>query len=159
MQTKKLDSLKIIGNSWIIEKDSISNTGFNQIKGGLLDGLFKEGELREIDVSKNTEVIYYMYSDQDNELIGIDKTTCSRLKMITADNQIEDITFFIRPDGDLYPEKDLPINDRKLEGFVWRENERPKTILDLFNEIDNQFEPTELREMPIPEEFLEKIKD
>ena len=100
-----------------------------------------------------------MYSDQDNELIGIDKTTCSRLKMITADNQIEDITFFIRPDGDLYPEKDLPINDRKLEGFVWRENERPKTILDLFNEIDNQFEPTELREMPIPEEFLEKIKD
>ncbi len=159
IQTKKLDSLKIIGNSWIIEKDSISNTGFNQIKGGLLDGLFKEGELREIDVSKNTEVIYYMYSDQDNELIGIDKTTCSRLKMITADNQIEDITFFIRPDGDLYPEKDLPINDRKLEGFVWREDERPKTVLDLFNEIDNQFEPTELREMPIPEEFLEKIKD
>ena len=27
MQTKKLDSLKIIGNSWIIERDSISNTG------------------------------------------------------------------------------------------------------------------------------------
>ncbi len=158
-QTKKLDSLKIIGNCWIIEKDSISDAGFNQIKGGLLDGLFKEGELREIDVSKNTEVIYYMYSEQDNELVGIDKTTCSRLKMITADNQIEDITFFIRPDGDLYPDKDLPINDRKLEGFVWREDERPKTILDLFNEIDNQFEPTELREMPIPEEFLEKIKD
>ena len=159
MQTKKLDSLKIIGNSWIIEKDSISDNGFNQIKGGVLDGLFKEGELREIDVSKNTEVIYYMYSDEDNELIGIDKTTCSRLKMVTMENQIEDITFFVSPDGNLFPDKDLPLNERKLEGFIWREDERPKNIQELFSEEDNQFQPTEIREVSIPEDFLQKIEE
>ena len=159
MQTKKLDSLKIIGNSWIIEKDSISDTGFNQIKGGVLDGLFKEGELREIDVSKNTEVIYYMYSDEDNELIGIDKTTCSRLKMVTKENQIEDITFFVSPDGNLFPDKDLPLNERKLEGFIWREDERPNNIRELFSKEDNQFQPTEIRELSIPEGFLQKIEE
>ena len=105
INTQKLDSLKIIGNSWIIEKDSLSETGFNQIKGGLLDGLFEDGELVEIDITKNTEVIYYMYSDEENELIGIDKTTCSSLKMITKDNQIVDITFFVSPDGQLLPKK------------------------------------------------------
>ncbi len=157
METKKLDSLKIIGNSWIIERDSISDTGFNQIKGGVLDGLFKEGELREIDVSKNTEVVYYMYSDEDNELIGIDKTTCSRLKMVTRENQIEDITFFVSPDGNLFPDKDLPLNERKLEGFIWREDERPNTIQELFSKEDNQFQPTEIREVSIPEDFLQKI--
>ena len=157
MKTKKLDSLKIIGNSWIIEKDSISDIGFNQIKGGLLDGLFKEGELREIDVKKNTEVIYYMYSDEDNELIGIDKTTCSRLKMVTRENQIEDITFFVSPDGNLFPDKDLPINERKLEGFVWREAERPDSILELFSDNDNQFQPAEIIEIAIPEAFMEKV--
>ena len=159
MQTKKLDSLKIIGNSWIIEKDSISDNGFNQIKGGVLDGLFKEGELREIDVSKNTEVIYYMYSDEDNELIGIDKTTCSRLKMVTRENQIEDITFFVSPDGNLFPDKDLPLNERKLEGFIWREDERPNNIRELFSKEDNQFQPTEIREFSIPEGFLQKIEE
>ena len=159
METKKLDSLKIIGNSWIIERDSISDTGFNQIKGGVLDGLFKEGELREIDVSKNTEVVYYMYSDEDNELIGIDKTTCSRLKMVTKENQIEDITFFVSPDGNLFPEKDLPHNERKLEGFIWREDERPNTIQELFSKEDNQFQPTEIREVSIPEDFLQKIDE
>ena len=159
METKKLDSLKIIGNSWIIERDSISDTGFNQIKGGVLDGLFEEGELREIDVSKNTEVIYYMYSDEDNELIGIDKTTCSRLKMVTRENQIEDITFFVSPDGNLFPDKDLPFNERKLEGFIWREDERPNTIQELFSEEDNQFQPTEIREVSIPEDFLQKIEE
>ena len=157
METKKLDSLKIIGNSWIIERDSISDTGFNQIKGGVLDGLFKEGELREIDVSKNTEVVYYMYSDEDNELIGIDKTTCSRLKMVTRENQIEDITFFVSPDGNLFPDKDLPLNERKLEGFIWREDERPDTIQELFSKEDNQFQPTEIKEVIIPEDFLQKI--
>ena len=141
METKKLDSLKIIGNSWIIERDSISDTGFNQIKGGVLDGLFKEGELREIDVSKNTEVVYYMYSDEDNELIGIDKTTCSRLKMVTRENQIEDITFFVSPDGNLFPDKDLPHNERKLEGFIWREDERPNTIQELLVKRINNFNP------------------
>ena len=157
VETKKLDSLKIIGNSWIIERDSISDTGFNQIKGGVLDGLFKEGELREIDVSKNTEVVYYMYSDEDNELIGIDKTTCSQLRMVTRENQIEDITFFVSPDGNLFPDKDLPHNERKLEGFIWREDERPNTIQELFSKEDNQFQPTEIREVSIPEDFLQKI--
>ena len=156
MKTKKLDSLKIIGNSWIIEKDSISQTGFNQIKGGLLDGLFKEGKLRDILVSKNTEVVYYMYSDEDNELIGIDKPTCSRLKMVNRNTQIEEITFFVSPDGNLYPDKDLPVNERKLEGFIWRENERPNSILELFSKKDNQFQPAEIKKMKVPEDFIKK---
>lgn len=156
METQKLDSLKIVGNSWIIEKDSISDTGFNQIKGGLLDGLFQEGELREIDISKNTEVVYYMYSDEDNELIGIDKTTCSRLKMVTVDNQIEDITFFVSPDGKLFPDKDLPLNERKLKGFIWREEERPKEISDLFSEEDKQYQTRDLEQIKTPDAFLNK---
>ena len=159
INTQKLDSLKIIGNSWIIEKDSLSEAGFNQIKGVLLDGLFKNGELSEIEITKNTEVIYYMYSDEDNELIGIDKTTCSRLKMITEDNQIKDITFFVSPDGELLPEKDLPINERKLKGFIWRDDERPKNISDLFSDEDKLFELRVIEKVQIPDAFRKKSND
>ena len=159
INTQKLDSLKIIGNSWIIEKDSIGEAGFNQIKGVLLDGLFKNGELSEIEIAKNTEVIYYMYSDEDNELIGIDKTTCSRLMMITEDNQIKDITFFVSPDGELLPEKDLPINERKLKGFIWRDEERPKNISDLFSNEDKLFELRVIEKVQIPDAFRKKSND
>ena len=159
INTQKLDSLKILGNSWIIEKDSLSEAGFNQIKGVLLDGLFKNGELSEIEITKNTEVIYYMYSDEDNELIGIDKTTCSRLKMITEDNQIKDITFFVSPDGELLPEKDLPINERKLKGFIWRDEERPKNISDLFSVEDKLFELRVIEKVQIPDAFRKKSND
>ena len=156
MKNQKLDSLKIIGNSWIIEKDSLSETGFNQIKGGLLDGLFEDGKLVEIDITKNTEVIYYMYSEE-NELIGIDKTTCSSLKMITKDNQIVDITFFVSPDGQLLPEKDLPLNERKLKGFYWRGYERPKSISDLFSEEDKKYQIKPIENIKTPEPFLKNI--
>jgi hypothetical protein len=53
----------------------------------------------------------------------------------------------------------LPINERKLDGFIWREDERPDTILELFSEEDNQFQPTEIKEMNVPEGFLEKIEE
>ena len=157
IKTKKLDSLKIIGNSWIIEKDSISDEGFNQIKGGILNGSFTDGKLKDIEIIKNTEVIYYMYSDDKSELIGINQTTCSRLTMVTANNQIVDITFYVSPDGDLFPEKDLPQNERILEGFIWREDERPNEIDDLFSEEDNLYVPREINVIETPEDFLPEI--
>ena len=55
-KTKKLDSLKIIGNAFIVEKDSFSSNGYNQIKGGILNGNFIDGKLNHIKVIKNTEV-------------------------------------------------------------------------------------------------------
>ena len=47
-KTNKLDSLKINGNVLIIEKDTLSKDGYNQIKGGLLDGSFRNGKLDNI---------------------------------------------------------------------------------------------------------------
>jgi hypothetical protein len=49
-------------------------------------------------------------------------------------SKVETITFFNNVDGDIYPEKDLPENARKLRGFVWRGDERIKTKEDIFPE-------------------------
>lgn len=132
LKTRKLDSLYIFGNSFIIEKDSISLDGYNQIKGKNLYGSFNEGLLKSIDVKKNTEVIYYMYSDK-GDLVGINKTICSSLKMNMKENKIEKITFFTLPDGKVNPEKSMDKNLRKLDGFIWRITERPNVVNDLFN--------------------------
>ena len=134
--TRKLDSLKIIGNVMIVEKDSLSNEGFNQIRGGILNGMFSESKLKDVEIKKNIDVIYYMYSEEKNELIGINKTTCSKLFMQLSENEIKDISFFIEPLGKVYPDKELPINERKLEGFIWRSDEKPETINDLFSQED-----------------------
>ena len=136
-ETNKLDSLKIFGNVLIIEKDTLSENGFNQIKGGLLDGSFKDGKLDNIIITKNTEMIYYLYNDEDLQLIGIDKTTCSGLMMNFLEGEINDITFLVAPTGNVYPENEIPLNDRTLKGFIWRDDERPTSVYDLFDNYDN----------------------
>ena len=130
-KTQKLDSLKVLNNAFIIQKDSLSKNGYNQIKGQNLYGKFVDSKLKEVDVIKNAEVIYYMYNDA-NEFIGINKTVCSRINLELEANKINSITFFTKTDSFIYPEKDFPENARKLRGFLWRGDERILSKDDIF---------------------------
>ncbi|RKS03516.1 OstA-like protein [Flavobacterium sp. 102] len=129
-QTEKLDSLKVLNNAFIISKDTLS-TGYNQVKGQNLYGKFADNKLREVDIIKNTEVIYYMRNDQQ-ELIGINKSVSSKINMILDKNTIETITNFNQVEGEIFPEAELPENARKLRGFIWRGDERIKTKDEIF---------------------------
>ncbi len=134
--TQKLDSLKVLNNTFLVSKDTLG-TGYNQVKGQNLYGKFEEGKLHDVDIVKNTEVIYYMRNDA-KELIGINKNVSSKINLILEKNAIESITFFNKVDGDIYPEKDLPENARKLRGLVWRGDERIKSKDDIFPPEENE---------------------
>ena len=121
-KTEKLDSLKVLNNAFIASRDTLG-TGYNQVKGVNLFGKFKDNKLYEVDVIKNTEVLYFLRNDQ-KELIGINKNVSSRINMTMEGNTINTMTFFTDVDGDIYPENELPENARKLKGFIWREDER-----------------------------------
>lgn len=139
LETEKLDSLKVINNAFVISLDSISMEGYNQAKGKDLFGKFVDNELKYIDLVKNTEVIYYMYND-DDELIGIDKTICSKISITMENSDIEDLVFYTDPDGDIFPETELPENSRLLKGFIWRGDERIRSKEDIFDEDDNNLQ-------------------
>ena len=96
-----------------------------------LNGDFVNGGLNNLQVLKNIKVIYYLYND-NAELIGIDKTICSELKIKLESNEIKSITFYTSPEGKVHPENKLDPNLKLLEGFVWRINERPESLEDLF---------------------------
>lgn len=135
-QTRELDSLKVLNNTFLVSKDTLG-TGFNQVKGQNLFGKFEEGNLHDVDIIKNTEVIYYMRND-DKELIGINKNVSSKINIIFDKKTIETITFFQQVDGDIYPDKDLPENARKLRGLLWRGDERIKSKDDIFPPEENE---------------------
>lgn len=160
-KTEKLDSLKVLNNAFIVSKDTIG-TGYNQVKGQNLYGKFADNKLHEVDVIKNTEVIYYMRNDQ-NELIGINKNVCSKINMTLDKNAIDTITFFDTVDGDIYPEKDLPENARKLRGFVWRGEERIKSKDDIFpaeeNELDAKIQANKQKDMAKEDKPLKPSKE
>ncbi|WP_456315657.1 OstA-like protein [Pseudomonas shirazensis] len=142
--TKKIDSLKVLNNTFMVSRDTLG-TGFNQVKGINLFGKFKDGKLHDVDVIKNTEVIYYMRNDA-KELIGINKNVSSKINLILENNGVETITFFNKVDGDIYPEIELPENARKLRGLSWRGDERIRSKDDIFSAEDNEMNDKLIKE-------------
>jgi len=134
IKTNRLDSLKILNNAFVIEKDSFGINNYNQMKGIDLFGNFKDNELEKIRLNRNTEMIYYLYDEESKELIGIDKAICSSILMTINNNKIDEIIFYTNPEGKVYPEMELEINEKILNGFNWRINEK---ILNKENLINN----------------------
>lgn len=165
-KTEKIDSLKVLNNSFIISKDTVG-TGYNQVKGLNLYSKFKNNKIYETDVVKNAEVIFYMRNDAQ-ELIGINKSVCSKINMIMDDNnKIETITLYNNPDSDIFPEKDLPENARLLRGFEWRGDERiinkddiyPADEVEIHNAIVLRSKEKYEKESAITNELLSKEKE
>ena len=126
--SQKLDSLKVLGNAFMIQKDS---AGYNQTKGRNLYGKFIDNDLRIVDVMGNGEVLHYVRNDEQ-ELIGISKILCSNIQVELENSIIQSIAFLVNPDGKTYPEEEIHINDRELKGFSWREEEKPIDKDDIF---------------------------
>jgi len=137
-KTEQLDSIKVLNNAFIVQKDTIwskvhpDKPRYSQIKGVNLYGKFRDNKLYEIDLIKNTEKLYYMYNDGGTELIGIDKGISSKIHIELENNQIVVVQSLVMPKSTSYPDADLDENARKLKNFVWRGDERILTKDDIF---------------------------
>ncbi|MDA8596525.1 hypothetical protein N9L20_08605 [Flavobacteriaceae bacterium] len=144
LETEQLDSLKIMNNAFMVSKDSV---GYNQIRGKYMLGKFIDNDLYSMLVNGNAEVINYARED-DGELVGITKKQASNIKFYFRDNQVSKINFISQPDGKTYPLSQFPEAESKLKGFIWREDEKPKVITDIFihgTKITQEVELSEIK--------------
>lgn len=131
--TEKLDSLIVFNSAFLVSRDTL-DAGYNQISGQRLIGLFNDNnELHNVDVLKNSEVIYFA-RNSENELIGINKSKSSNINIQISGRTIDEIRLIKQIDGDLFPESQFPKNAKLLRGFNWREDERPMSVEDLFKD-------------------------
>lgn len=153
-ETNQLDSLKVLGNSFIIQQDSIEPTYFNQIKGRNMYGKFIENELKTLLVKGNGEAVNYNRNN-DGELETITKQLCSNIEFEFLNQEISAIKCIKQSDGITYPPSQYPDQERQLKGFLWRETERPKTKEDIFIKEDNNQKETP---KPLPKKTSQKPK-
>ncbi len=128
-KTEQIDSLKVLGNAFVIQKDTLG-TGYNQVKGKNLYGKFRDNKLYEVDLIGNAEKIVYMYDK--TKLFGIDKGKGSKIHLDIADNKITSFTLFNKTESEVYPDAEFPENVRKFRGFVWRGDEMILSKDDIF---------------------------
>ncbi|WP_179346360.1 OstA-like protein [Winogradskyella ursingii] len=157
VETEKLDSLKMFNNAFLIGKDTLGVDNYNQIKGKILIGLFKDNELYNVDVDKNAEVIYYSRNEK-GELAGINKSKSGSLNIKLKDKAIQRLALINQIDGELLPESEFPKSAKRFRGFDWREEERPLSVEDLFKDDPPLVLPVikGLEDYVPPEEFVNK---
>ncbi len=125
----RVDSLELINNAFIASRDSTDT--FNQIKGKRMVGHFFNNELKIIDVDGNAESVYYV-REEDKSLIGVNKEEASYMQIRLENNEVSSIKYIEQITEVTYPEKEIPADVKRLKGFDWKEEARPKNKGDIY---------------------------
>ncbi|MBS1634434.1 MAG: organic solvent tolerance protein OstA [Bacteroidetes bacterium] len=125
-------SFLLNGNAILIQKaDSLDEEKFNQVAGRKIEGFFANDTLRKINVVGNAQIVYYV--KQKKKISGVNKTNCSELTMwFGGDEGMDRTTFRNKPESVALPLAESDDRENRLKGFIWLENKRPKSKMDLF---------------------------
>ncbi len=123
------DSLVMYNNAMIIMHDTLDR--FNQIKGRNMTGYFSADELKKIHVDGNAQTVFYLEDEQGN-LIGINRAEAGTMDIRLKNGEIHTISYNEDPKETTYPPEKFPKEGKKLKGFSWQEDIRPKNKYDIY---------------------------
>jgi len=125
---EEVNRVNLLQQAFIVnEPDSLL---YNQIRGRLVTGYFKESELVRMDVRGNGESIYFA-DEEGKGYLGANKALCSNMVIRLVDQQVNRISFLEKTDAIFHDLKLTDFRSMRLEGFSWRLSERPLSRLDL----------------------------
>lgn len=133
MVKQKLRTMLLRVKSFVIARDTLIN--FNQVKGRRITAYFDDStRLERVFVEGNGESIYFA-AGEDKKAMGMNRVECAKMTLYFKENQVKKIQFIGQPDGRFIPPHDIKPTDKQLEGFSWREQEKPtqKQVLEKAN--------------------------
>jgi len=116
-------------NAFIVSQ--YENTDFNQVKGDQIKGFLISNDLDHLVVHGNAEAIYFI-EDEKGAKTGINKSSSSMMNLFFKDREVNAIHMQGNPQGTIYPNKELSADQRRLSGFMWFGDIRPKSKDDLY---------------------------
>ncbi len=129
MRDKQLKQIDLLQNALIIdEKDG---TYYDQIKGRYLTAYLDSSKIQTVDVQSSGEAIYYA-QDGEKRYIGVNRVECSNMRLNFAENQVQKIRFYVKPQAAMMSMGKTDHSAMRLKGFLWREVQRPRTREDIF---------------------------
>ncbi|MFT5142105.1 MAG: lipopolysaccharide export system protein LptA [Rhodothermales bacterium] len=120
----RIDSLLVDGVAYVAQRDTLIDK-IQQLKGRGLIGLFENDSLRVMEVSPNAEAVYFNRDDED-QIAGALRVTADRIRFLFARGEISDLRVYQDVDGTYFPIELIP-EDLRLDGVVWRPQDKPDT--------------------------------
>jgi lipopolysaccharide export system protein LptA len=153
IQKGSIHKMYLKRNSFLSSQDTLLN--FNQIKGRDMTALFLNGNMHEVDVNGNGEVIYYALAEGDSLTMGLNRILCSNLKLRFDKRNIKNISAYVKPEARFIPPHEFTPAIQNLDGFGWRGQDRPTLEQVLMGNsfsqhpIKNEPDPSKLEGPPV----------
>lgn len=127
----RVDRLFAEGDAFMAAR--VDSTHFDQVSGRTMTGFFANDELDRLLTEGNSRTLYHATETRDSvrTIVGVNRADCARLLVRVRDGEVASVTFLTQPDAVLYPVDQVPMEDRMLPGFAWREGERPRDRNDI----------------------------
>lgn len=128
-KNKKAEKMDVFENALMLQQ--LNSECYNQLRGRVLNAYFKEGEISLTDVKGTAESIYFA-RDDDSAFIAMTRTEADKIEMRFENKQLQQVKYISSIKSTTYPMRNIPDEKRKLEGFIWKTEIRPKDKFSLF---------------------------
>ena len=132
MENKQIKDIVLNRRAMIVSE--LMNFYYDQIKGKKIVAQFDSSAIEEMVVTGNAESIYYT-RDDNSAFIGVNKTICSKMFFTFNNGEIHLLKYYGDNSSTLSPMHEANHDKMRLEGFLWRESERPHNVNDLLKRI------------------------
>ena len=123
IENNTISKMFLVDNAFVISQDTLLN--FNQIKGREMTAEFADRQIARVYVMGNGESLFYALDDKDQSFMGMNKIICSNITIRFKEGQVNNLTFYTKPEGRFIPPHELKKDEKTLKGFNWRAENKP----------------------------------
>lgn len=132
-----VDRASLMSNAFIATQET--ELYFDQIKGTDVMAFFdEESALRRFDALGGASAVFYL--QENDEFATVNKVESKMLSALLKEGKLDRVFYFDAPKNDAYPIVQFPEKERRMKGFDWKPEGRPKGRSDI---TDLQIRPSE----------------
>lgn len=144
----RLDKANLLSEAFIITQEDTML--FNQIKGAEVMAYFDTtSTLRRFDALGGAVALFYL--EEDGQIATVNKVQSKMLSATLRKGELERVHYFESPKNDAFPLAQMPQEDKRMKGFNWAPERRPKGKQDITTREANASERSVYSSRPRPD--------
>ena len=128
IKDSRLARANLTSNAFVIVQEDTAY--FDQIRGSEILAYFdKDGGLDRFDALGSASAVFYI--EENDALATVNKVESKMLSALLDSNQVQKVFYFDNPHNNAFPTMQLPNEDKRMKGFNWNPDDKPKSPLDI----------------------------
>ena len=132
LQNGSMDNALLKDNAFMVNA-VLDTLKFNQLKGRRITAFFANNNIDRLYVDGNAENLVFSTNDETNTITEMFYDRSSRIKVRMENKEIVDYVSIRKVDQKVYPFNMVTQENEILPGFIWRPQDRPKSVEDMLN--------------------------